>query len=234
MFENYMSDGSYRLSKEKMMEDGYLQYSRIFNPTTWFFIFAPSILLRLVAISSSSVAGLGGAGVGVGDLRGGKVYGGNPLDAPLWTATDFWCWWKLSVVQFLVEQRWCWCLSRLGLHPPLVEASPAPPLHQRRTQCSAELQQATAVEMLCRTAATAVARQTQVQCPSKSNMAPNLLHYIPTLQWFSWRKLEHEVSCNLAAQCNSCNIAKLHQFCTEMIFFAGVQLASNSAASLEV
>ena len=55
------------------MEDGYLQYSRIqARPDSL-------SLLR----QSSSVDGLGGAGVGVGDLRGGKVYGGNPLDAPL-------------------------------------------------------------------------------------------------------------------------------------------------------
>ena len=55
-------------------------------------------------------------------------------------------------------------LSWLGLHPPLVEASPAPPpLHQRRTQCYCKLLQqptasyckqlhATAVRMLCRSA----------------------------------------------------------------------------------
>ena len=52
-------------------------------------MFLPSMLLTLVGVSSSSGDGPLGGG-GSGDLCGGEVFGGSPVDVPLQTATDFW------------------------------------------------------------------------------------------------------------------------------------------------
>ena len=69
-------------------------------------MFPPSMLLTLVGVSSSSGDGPLGGG-GSGDLCGGEVFGGSPVDAPLQTATDFFVLVKIVRGAVFGEQRWC-------------------------------------------------------------------------------------------------------------------------------
>ena len=148
-------------------------------------------------------------------------------------------------------------LSWLGLHPPLVEASPAPPpLHQRRTQCYCKLLQQTTASnckqlkqatvnncmllqfecsaevQLVQQISASVASFKCCKCfllgsvqvfppglasvaivasvasvPSWGSIALNLLSYIPTLHWVSWKKpklhIAHVRISHLAALCFS-------------------------------
>ena len=116
-------------------------------------------------------------------------------------------------------------LSWLGLHPPLVEASPAPPpLHQRRTQCFAQLQQATASYILQfkRSAEVQLVQQTSAVFPPGLASVPSWavckcslldsVQVLQVLQAFPPGEASHSIFCLTFLHCNAmqCRYSKCH------------------------